>query len=175
MGELESNAETGVATLGDGASRKKRSIHLLNLHLLGKHLLGKGLLQKAFGKKVGAKVAPKVSTVKHSSSTSHHKKCKNVKKCWWKPVKKCQETPVDNCWDEPRESCVDVPNKRCWSEPKELCKKYPEEKCWETYHESCWDEPREHCTEKKIKVAKKWCVEHEKKEEGPFDKIKNLF
>ena len=98
---------------------------------------------------------------------------------------------VESCWDEPRESCVDVPNKRCWSEPKELCKKYPEEKCWEvscvnysdflfifylqTFHESCWDEPREHCTEKKIKVAKKWCVEHEKEEENAFDKIKNLF
>merc|ERR1712050_326862 len=109
-------------------------------HLLGKHLLGKGLLQKALGSKVGAKVAPKVSSVKHSSSshsshTSHHKKCKNVKKCWWKPVKKCRET----------------------------------------FHESCWDEPREHCTEKKIKVAKKWCVEHEKEEENAFDKIKKLF
>ena len=96
--ESQENPETGVATLGDESSRKKRSIHLLNLHLLGKHLLGKGFLGKAFGKKVGAKVAPKVSTVKHSSSshsshTSHHKKCKNVKKCWWKPVKKCQETP----------------------------------------------------------------------------------
>ena len=96
--ELESNTETGVATLGDGSSRKKRSIHLLNLHLLGKHLLGKGFLSKAFGKKAGAKKASKVSSVKHSSSPSHsshtsHKKCKNVKKCWWKPVKKCQETP----------------------------------------------------------------------------------
>jgi len=114
--ESQENPETGVATLGDDSSRKKRSIHLLNLHLLGKHLLGKGLLQKALGTKVGAKVAP-----------------------------------------------------------KELCKKYPEEKCWETFHESCWDEPREHCTEKKIKVAKKWCVEHEKEEENAFDKIKNLF
>merc|ERR1711981_642376 len=136
--EIESNTETGVATLGDGSSRKKRSIHLLNLHLLGKHLLGKGLLGKAFGTKVGGKKvqAAKVSTVKHSSSShtshssshkSHHKKCKNVKKCW------------------------------------------------ETYHESCWDEPREHCTEKKIKVAKKWCVENERQEENAFDKIKKLF
>merc|ERR1711874_536716 len=187
--EIERDTEAGVATLGDGSSRQKRSIHLLNLHLLGKHLLGKGLLAragkgllgKALGTKVGGKkVQAKASTVKHTSShssshKSHHKKCKNVKKCWWKPVKKCQESPVDSCWDEPRESCVDVPNKRCWSEPKELCKKYPEEKCWETYHESCWDEPREHCTEKKIKVAKKWCVEHEKPEENAFDKIKNLF
>merc|ERR1711981_1228955 len=65
--EIESNTETGVATLGDGSSRKKRSIHLLNLHLLGKHLLGKGLLGKAFGTKVGGKKvqAAKVSTVKH--------------------------------------------------------------------------------------------------------------
>ena len=45
----------------------------------------------------------------------------------------------------------------------------------QTYHESCWDEPREHCTEKKIKVAKKWCVENEKKDENAFDKIKKLF
>merc|ERR1712115_585729 len=139
--ELESNSETGVATLGDESSRKKRSIHLLNLHLLGKHLLGKGFLGKAFGKKAGSKIGSKKQTSSHSSHSSHHKKCKNAKKCWWKPVKKCQETPVESCWDEPRESCVDVPNKRCWSEPKELCKKYPEEKCWETFHESCWDEP----------------------------------
>ena len=97
--ESQENPETGVATLGDGSSRKKRSIHLLNLHLLGKHLLGKGLLGgKLFGKKAGAKKVAKATTVKHSSPshsshTSHHKKCKNVKKCWWKPVKKCQETP----------------------------------------------------------------------------------
>merc|ERR1711874_592678 len=182
--ESQENPETGVATLGDESSRKKRSIHLLNLHLLGKHLLGKGLLGgKLFGKKAGAKKVAKATTVKHSSSshsshsshTSHHKKCKNVKKCWWKPVKKCQETPVDSCWDEPHETCHQVPNERCWSEPKELCKKYPEEKCWETFHESCWDEPREHCTEKKIKVAKKWCEEPVRKEENAFDKIKKLF
>ena len=99
---------------------------------------------------------------------------------------------VDSCWDEPHETCHQVPKERCWSEPKELCKKYPEEKCWEvsselftsvhslyffpqTFHESCWDEPREHCTEKKIKVAKKWCEEPVRKEENAFDKIKKLF
>merc|ERR1712115_504829 len=74
--ELESNSETGVATLGDESSRKKRSIHLLNLHLLGKHLLGKGFLGKAFGKKAGSKIGSKVSTSSHSSHSSHHKKCK---------------------------------------------------------------------------------------------------
>merc|ERR1712227_287121 len=57
--------------------------------------------------------APK--TVVHSSPrTSVHsvprtvdvvEKCRNVNKCYQRPVTKCQETPVESYWDEPRESC----------------------------------------------------------------------
>merc|ERR1712142_319124 len=59
--------------------------------------------------------APK--TVVHSSPrTSVHsvprsvdvvEKCRNVNKCYQRPVTKCQETPVESCWDEPREQCTE--------------------------------------------------------------------
>merc|ERR1711868_152740 len=59
--------------------------------------------------------APK--TVVHSSPrTSVHsvprtvdvvEKCRNVNKCYQRPVTKCQETPVESCWDEPRGQCTE--------------------------------------------------------------------
>merc|ERR1711868_181632 len=69
--------------------------------------------------------APK--TVVHSSpkSSVHSvprtvdvvEKCRNVNKCYQRPVTKCQETPVESCWDEPREQCteerIQVPKKWC--------------------------------------------------------------
>jgi len=84
-------------------------------------------------------------------------KCRNVNKCYQRPVTKCQETPVEACWDEPRESCTRGSSQRCFNEPKEVCRNYPEENCVRSVEETCWDEPREQCTEEKIQVPKKWC------------------
>jgi len=106
-------------------------------------------------------------TVVHSSTKSHVssgprsidvvEKCRNVNKCYQRPVTKCQETPVEACWDEPRESCTRGSSQRCFNEPKEVCRNYPEENCVRSVEETCWDEPREQCTEQRVKVARKWC------------------
>merc|ERR1712183_830147 len=73
--------------------------------------------------------------------------CHDVKKCHYKPTTKCHKVPQQKCWEEPHE--------KCWQEPHEKCSQVPHEKCWEV--------PKEHCDNLIIKVAKKWCVDGDKK------------
>merc|ERR1712227_191836 len=140
-----------------------------------RHIIGKKVAAKAIiGTGVGLGAAAKVQTINslpktvvHSSpKTAVHsvprtvdvvEKCRNVNKCYQRPVTKCQETPVESCWDEPRESCKPASSQRCFTEPKEVCRPYPEENCVRSGAETCWDEPREQCTEQRVKVARKWC------------------
>merc|ERR1712119_71409 len=106
-------------------------------------------------------------------------RCHDVKKCHNKPTTKCQKTPHQKCWQEPHEVCQDVPHQKCWQEPHENCWEVPNEKCWEephqkcwqvphekcvqVAHDRCWEVPQEHCDYVKVKVAKKWCLEKDKK------------
>merc|ERR1712147_554479 len=138
---------TGVAVV-DANSRAKRSV---------KHIK-KALLGLKIGKKVGKKVA---KVVKKSARKKKGDSCPTIKKCWDKNVRKCKSNPIETCEDVPVENCQEVPQQKCWNEPETKCTSVPEEKCWTTENQVCWEEPREHCTEKKMKVAKKWCLEED--------------
>merc|ERR1712147_425702 len=90
----------------------------------------KALLGLKIGKKVGKKVA---KVVKKSARKKKGDSCPTIKKCWDKNVRKCKSNPIETCEDVPVENCQEVPQQKCWNEPETKC------------------------TEKKMKVAKKWC------------------
>jgi len=148
--DAEEEVTTGVAVV-DANSRAKRSLTHLKKALKGLKI----------GKKVGKKAAKVVKKKKKSDSSSSSKTCSTIKKCWDKPVRKCKSNPIETCEDIPVENCHDVPQQKCWNEPETKCTSVPEEKCWTVENQVCWEEPREHCTEKKMKVAKKWCLEED--------------